>query len=395
VFPLIACACAIGFILYYFLLVSGSKTDVLHKQSKIFTQTIGKFLVQSGIDKYLHIPYFSMRPDISTAPNPLMLKNPNFPEYYQHLNDNPLQQNALPTIGLTPIYQNNYQPQNPTPLPYTNNLSPDQQTADAINYLNQMRAMDGLPPVYEDKKLSKYALLHANYLLVNKVYASTQRYVEYNGNPLHIEHTENPTKPAYTSEGYDSATHSNVMWNSYEVPSKFNIQSLLVSPPHRFNMLNPQLRFVGFGKNDQYSVLDVLHGIDYTVAWTDWPVIYPANGETDVSDLGSAEDLTFNSCYDGSTNQPSGIIPRPDVFTISLQYAPFTGKEIKVTKITLTDTINTQVPFTWCYPDNDWFVYVGIYPHNDLQKASTYHVSAEGTYKNVPFKKSWSFTTVH
>jgi uncharacterized protein YkwD len=114
--------------------------------------------------------------------------------------------------------------------------------------LNRYRAALKLQPVEEDPALSHGCRDHAKYLVTN--YGST---LAAGINIGSVMHTEDESKPGYTPDGIKAARASDVM---FQAPQKFSddermtraIQSWIAGPFHRPQIVNPDLRQVGFGE---------------------------------------------------------------------------------------------------------------------------------------------------
>ncbi len=114
--------------------------------------------------------------------------------------------------------------------------------------LNRYRVALKLQPVEEDPRLSQGCRDHAKYLVMN--YGST---LAAGINIGSVMHTEDESKPGYTPDGIKAARASDVM---FQAPQKFSneermtraIESWIAGPFHRPQIVNPDLRQVGFGE---------------------------------------------------------------------------------------------------------------------------------------------------
>ena len=114
--------------------------------------------------------------------------------------------------------------------------------------LNLYRAALKLQPVEEDPRLSQGCRDHAKYLVMN--YGST---LAAGINIGSVMHTEDESKPGYTPDGIKAARASDVM---FQAPQKFSneermtraIESWIAGPFHRPQIVNPDVRQVGFGE---------------------------------------------------------------------------------------------------------------------------------------------------
>ena len=142
---------------------------------------------------------------------------------------------------------------------------------DWLAYVNYYRATANLPPVSEQSDFSAGDRLHARYMVKNDI----------------IEHTEDPTNPWYTQEGYNAAQSSNLA-ASYEVDrtDEWAIDSWMQAPFHAVGVLDPELLQVGYGSYREAdgrlqmgAALDVTRGLTHTPPATmRFPIRWPANG---------------------------------------------------------------------------------------------------------------------
>jgi hypothetical protein len=138
--------------------------------------------------------------------------------------------------------------------PSATTASPAAEPAEVAAWLaslNRYRAMVGLAPVTADARLSRGDFLHSHYLAVN--YASQLP-------QLHLgadAHSEDPTKPGFTTEGVAAARASDVdwMWDPGSRPKpSWAIHNWMQVPFHRIQIINPYLHRVGYGTDCQGTV---------------------------------------------------------------------------------------------------------------------------------------------
>lgn len=125
------------------------------------------------------------------------------------------------------------------------------EVAEWLVPLNRYRAMVGLAPVTADARLSRGDLLHSHYLAVN--YAPQLPDLSLGAEA----HTEDPSKPGFSTEGEAAAQASDIDWmwdpNSRPKPS-WAVDDLMQAPFHRMQIINPYLRSVGYGAACQGAV---------------------------------------------------------------------------------------------------------------------------------------------
>ncbi len=117
-----------------------------------------------------------------------------------------------------------------------------------LTVLNGYRTRLKVPPVVEDPALSRGCLAHAKYLMTN--YGETMAHGQ---QPGALFHREDESKPGYSPEGLKAARTSDVI---YQPRNKLTddelmaqaIQWWISGPFHRAQLVNPELKQVGFGR---------------------------------------------------------------------------------------------------------------------------------------------------
>jgi hypothetical protein len=141
-----------------------------------------------------------------------------------------------------------------------------------LTTVNYYRAMAGLAPVTENPTMSAAAYKHSCYMLYND-----------------ITHYETVGMPGYTAEGAAAGVKSNVSVSTViNTAARTHVELWMTGPFHAIGMLRPGLRTVGFGKCDlstttkwhSGATLNILDGIDRTVARPSTPILFPGNGTT-------------------------------------------------------------------------------------------------------------------
>jgi hypothetical protein len=142
-----------------------------------------------------------------------------------------------------------------------------------LAYLNQLRALGGLPAVSENATYSDGAFKHAKYMVKNDV----------------IAHSEDSTKAYYTAEGNTAASKSNVMVSSSDsTTDNAALDMWMTGPFHGVGLIDPKLTQSGYGAYRESdggwqmgAALDVLRGRASQIpAGTTFPIRWPANGTT-------------------------------------------------------------------------------------------------------------------
>jgi uncharacterized protein YkwD len=114
-----------------------------------------------------------------------------------------------------------------------------------LTVLNGYRAHLNLPPVEEDSALSKGCLAHAKYLITN--YGRELRNIGI------LMHEESKSMPGYSPEGLKAAPASDIVFQSRKKMTEDQlmaqaIQWWISGPFHRAQLVNPELKRVGFAQ---------------------------------------------------------------------------------------------------------------------------------------------------
>jgi len=118
-----------------------------------------------------------------------------------------------------------------------------------LTELNRDRAAVDLPPLTEDPALSDGALKHSNYLVMN--YPTPRKM----GAEMH---SEDPSKPGYTTEGLAAAKGKRRPIVVFTVTPDVTLPKMeqllflngwLEAPFHRPSMLRPDIHKAGFGES--------------------------------------------------------------------------------------------------------------------------------------------------
>jgi uncharacterized protein YkwD len=114
-----------------------------------------------------------------------------------------------------------------------------------LTVLNRYRTRLNVPPVEEDPSLSNGCLAHAKYLMRN--YGGTLRNIGI------LMHEEDESKPGYSPEGLKAARASDVVFQSRNKMTDDQLMGQAIEwwisgPFHRGQLINPELRRVGFAQ---------------------------------------------------------------------------------------------------------------------------------------------------
>jgi hypothetical protein len=176
--------------------------------------------------------------------------------------------------------------------------------------LNHYRAMTGLAPVAADTQLSRGDFLHSHYLAVN--YAPRLPDLRLGAEA----HTEDPSKPGFSTEGAAAARASDVDWiwaPGTEPKPSWAIDNWMQAPFHRMQIINPYLNQVGYGTDCQgpvcFAALNTGTDVDPPAAvQSPWPkpLVFPPDGSVVNSGTFSGEWPDPLSACRGYTS-PAGL----------------------------------------------------------------------------------------
>jgi uncharacterized protein YkwD len=256
-----------------------------------------------------------------------------------------------------------------------------------LSYLNAYRAGSKLPLVTEDASLSAADLLHAKYTVINNT----------------LSHSEDSSKPGYTTEGNNAASHSNVMASSGASTSDEDaIDMWLQGPFHALGMLDPHLTITGFGsyRDSGASGIRMAAAIDVwskrsssLPAGASYPVMWPGNGATVALSAyyGNESPNPLASCSGYSA--PTGL---PIILQVGngSQTPNVTGHSFAQGSTSLDSCVFDQTTFTGdavgksILNGRDGIVLI---PRAPLSAGKTYSVSI--TDRGTVY--AWSFTIAH
>jgi uncharacterized protein YkwD len=142
-----------------------------------------------------------------------------------------------------------------------------------LAYVNELRAIGGLPPLQNNPSWSLGCLNHARYMVLNDT----------------ITHSENPANYWYTIEGHIAGLTGNlVASNDISMTDQMAVNLWMTSPFHGINILDSALTATGFGSYRldagiwrMGACLNVLQGIrNKSTSGMNYPIIWPSNGST-------------------------------------------------------------------------------------------------------------------
>jgi Cysteine-rich secretory protein family len=251
--------------------------------------------------------------------------------------------------------------------------TPDEQ---ALRLVNRYRQVAGLTPVKLDQTLSAGCMEHANYMVQNQ---GTEAMAGLNA------HNQRPTLSGATAAGAACAKAADLF------PKVSNlgvaIDGWMAGLYHRRPILDPQLDRIGLGyaRLPDGMLAAALRFENATRRGGGWPVVYPADKQTDVPLEYGAE-------------IPNPIPNRGTAgYPVTLQFPPFD----KVTGVsaTLRDAKGDPVEFFLSDPQHPatsfgQYGMICLIPKQSLQPQQAYSVQISATWKGKTGTWSWNFSTV-
>lgn len=241
--------------------------------------------------------------------------------------------------------------------------------------VNSYRAAAGVPPVTLDATLTKGCHEHAEYLRLN--WGKAELYST-------RAHTQVPTLPGATPDGAACGKAADLYQGVLSL--ELAVDGWMESLYHRKPVISPDVVKVGIGYTMLGSRYIIALQFVYADQWRGAPLIYPANGQTDVP-------LDF-------TREEPNPIPPPTIFAghpITLQFsqtASYTNA-----RATLVDAAGKAVPFWLSSPEHPASPYnaqarlIGLIPQQPLRSATRYTASITVERDGVPKTWTTTFTT--
>ena len=236
-------------------------------------------------------------------------------------------------------------------------VSEDAESEAGLALINKVRAEAGIPPVQHRHQLDENCFEHARYMAANNV----------------IGHEQDPNLPYASPAGQECAERANAWLGSGKLwTPEDSVEDWMASVGHRLWLLYPTTKVIGFGffrlpgSSRAAAAADVLTYADFTadMAYTDWPIRYPAEGDTNVPAARFA--ITLNWRYGG---------PEPVL----------NGSRLVANGRILAHEAGTSLPAG--------HKGILILPQDALPPNSEVAVEVDGLYEGQPFLLSWQFHT--
>jgi uncharacterized protein YkwD len=280
-----------------------------------------------------------------------------------------------------------------TPVPTNTPIPTPNPDEDWLGYVNFIRSIANLRSVSSNDLWSDGCWLHSRYMIKND----------------EISHSEDPSKPWYTTAGDEAAGYSNVMVSSStNSTDNYAINLWMSGPFHGVAILDPQLEVAGFGSYREDigrwkmgACLDVSRGrSSMEPPPGTYPVMWPGNGQstTILNYRGTEWPDPLSSCPGITADywNPSGPPiylqigsgeNTPNVTATSLKLGSENLEHCVINETNYVNPSNsTQNTGRWILNTRDAIIIMPKYP---LEPGKTYSVSitTNGT------KYDWSFST--
>jgi hypothetical protein len=253
----------------------------------------------------------------------------------------------------------------------------------ARDHINSYRSLAGVPLVQLHPALTLAAQKHASYTALNATDQSAWSYGP---------HGEVASKPGFSGQWptdrglaarFPYSVNDEVI-APYDHPTRA-VDYWMDTVFHRVGVLDPKGQYVGYGHGRDsrgygVDVVDMGKGASDPSGDPD-VIVYPAPEQIDIPLYGASE-------------EPHAVPPDghyPIGYPVTIQ--PFNGDILTVSRAELHDSRGAPIDI---YPNpplcGSYHCYALI-PVDGLGAATTYTVHVAGTVNDVPFDKTWSFTT--
>jgi hypothetical protein len=251
------------------------------------------------------------------------------------------------------------------------------ETADeqALHLVNHYRQAAGLTPVKLDQALSAGCMEHANYMVQNQ---GTEAMAGLNA------HTQRPGLPGASAAGAACAKAADLFPGVSDLGVA--IEGFMAGLYHRRPMLDPQLERIGVGyaRLPNGMLAAALRFENATRQRGGWPVIYPADKQTDIP-------LEYGTEIPNPIpNHGTGGYP------ITLQFPPF--DKVTAVSAALSDAKGNPVEFFLSDPEHPatsfgQYGMICLIPKQSLQPHQAYSVRIDATWKGKRGTWAWNFST--
>lgn len=251
---------------------------------------------------------------------------------------------------------------------------------EALGVVNTIRVQAGLPPVQLDQNLTNSAQSHSFYWLFNNVASTVQ------GLGIHQETAGLPGFSGATPSAREAAFGYSQPWIAEDITHRDGvspaIHDWLNSVFHRFPIVRPDLRVIGYAQTQVGSITMQDMEFGYTPPGSAAPVIYPAAGQTQVPDM-----FVDNELPDPV---PAGK-PRTTGYPVTVTFAM--GDTASMSSFTLAGPDGVPLTAYVLSPSTETENSASLLPAAPLKPATTYTAHIIGTVAGRAYDRTWSFTT--
>lgn len=252
----------------------------------------------------------------------------------------------------------------------------------ALAAVNATRARAGLPPVRLDERLSESAAAHSFYWLFNHASAAVVG--------LGI-HQETPGQPGFSGVGpYERAIAQG--WHDGPVAEDIThrgsataaVADWVNSVYHRFPILRPDLVAIGFAAAaiGPLPIEDMEFGFAYPTGRRAAPVVWPADGQTEVPSVFPDDELPDPI--------PAGG-PRTAGYPVTVTFDPYS--RVRVQSFDLRGPDGAVVPAYLLSPTRETEMSAALVPQRPLRPDTRYVAHLVGVVDDVAYDRTWSFVT--
>ena len=250
----------------------------------------------------------------------------------------------------------------------------------ALGVVNTIRVQAGLAPVQLDQNLTNSAQSHSFYWLFNNVASTVQ------GLGIHQETSGLLGFSGATPSAREAAFGYSQPWIAEDITHRSGVSAAIYdwlnSVFHRFPLLRPDLRVIGYAQTEVGSITMQDMEFGYTPPGSAAPVIYPAAGQTQVPAM-----FVDNELPDPV---PAGK-PRTTGYPVTVTFAM--GDTASTSSFTLAGPDGVPLTAYVLPPSTDTENSASLLPAAPLKPATTYTAHITGTVDGRGYDRSWSFTT--
>ncbi|MGH7685694.1 MAG: CAP domain-containing protein [Candidatus Dormibacteria bacterium] len=250
----------------------------------------------------------------------------------------------------------------------------------ALGVVNTIRVQAGLAPVQLDQSLTNSAQSHSFYWLFNNVASTVQ------GLGIHQETSGLPGFSGASPSAREAAFGYSQPWIAEDITHRGGVSAAIYdwldSVFHRFPILRPDLRVIGYAQTQVGSITMQDMEFGYTPPGSAAPVIYPAAGQTKVPDM-----FVDNELPDPV---PAGK-PRTTGYPVTVTFAE--GDTASMSSFTLAGPDGVPLTSYLLSPSTQTENSASLLPAAPLRPATTYTAHITGTVDGSSYDRTWSFTT--